>query len=471
MEVYNKAVQVGSLKLEISISDRSNTILYQSPEEHEASLASPYFINLSARDENDKRIWQTPVMDDHGEIKYYSSVYEAIEDAKSKLGDAGDEIEYTLPGSSQELQILLIEDIVEDMELMSMTLRKAGMKFNIKQVDTREEFLQALSEYKADIILSDHAIPQFNSLEALSLARKVNAKIPFIIVSGGVSETMAINCIQQGASDYVLKSDLYRLPLAIQKALHAADITSATREELLLKVEELSQANDQLENMLYGVAHNLRSPLNSVLGLLNLARHEGESLSKNMSHYFQMMEDSIRKLDTSVNDLLKYAKNTKKELSIEKIDFKKIIQDGLEQMRFMKGFDRIQPKVEVNQSSLFYSDTYRVSSILHNLISNAIKYMDYSKADSFIKVAIEVTKQKVDIEFTDNGIGINKTYLAKVFTMFYRATSQNDGTGLGLYLVNDTVQKMGGTISIESQEGEGTSFHITLPNHYSTALS
>jgi signal transduction histidine kinase len=303
------------------------------------------------------------------------------------------------------------------------------------------------------------------------LARKVNAKIPFIIVSGGVSETMAINCIQQGASDYVLKSDLYRLPLAIQKALHAADITSATREELLLKVEELSQANDQLENMLYGVAHNLRSPLNSVLGLLNLARHEGESLSKNMSHYFQMMEDSIRKLDTSVNDLLKYAKNTKKEVSIEKIDFKKIIQDGLEQMRFMKGFDRIQPKVEVNQSSLFYSDTYRVSSILHNLISNAIKYMDYSKADSFIKVAIEVTKQKVDIEFTDNGIGINKTYLAKVFTMFYRATSQNDGTGLGLYLVNDTVQKMGGTISIESQEGEGTSFHITLPNHYSTALS
>jgi hypothetical protein len=160
MEVYNKAVQVGSLKLEISISDRSNTILYQSPEEHEASLASPYFINLSARDENDKRIWQTPVMDDHGEIKYYSSVYEAIEDAKNKLGDAGDEIEYTLPGSSQELQILLIEDIVEDMELMSMTLRKAGMKFNIKQVDTREEFLQALSEYKADIILSDHAIPQ-----------------------------------------------------------------------------------------------------------------------------------------------------------------------------------------------------------------------------------------------------------------------------------------------------------------------
>jgi signal transduction histidine kinase len=190
-----------------------------------------------------------------------------------------------------------------------------------------------------------------------------------------------------------------------------------------------------------------------------------------MSHYFQMMEDSIRKLDTSVNDLLKYAKNTKKEVSIEKIDFKKIIQDGLEQMRFMKGFDRIQPKVEVNQSSLFYSDTYRVSSILHNLISNAIKYMDYSKADSFIKVAIEVTKQKVDIEFTDNGIGINKTYLAKVFTMFYRATSQNDGTGLGLYLVNDTIQKMGGTISIESQEGEGTSFHITLPNHYSTALS
>lgn len=470
MEVYNKVIQIGSLKIDVSISDRANTILYQSASEHQTAVTNPYFVNLTARDEDDKRIWQTPVMDDHGEVKYYASVYEAIEDARTKLGDAGEDVQFDLPGSSKELQIILIEDIQEDMELMSMTMRKAGMRFKIKQVDTREEFVQALSEYNADIILSDHAIPQFNSLEALSMARKVKADIPFIIVSGGVSENMAKTCIQQGANDYVLKSDIYRLPLAIQKALRTST-SYATREDLLQRVDDLTKTNNELEHMVYGVAHNLRSPLNSVLGLLDLAKQEGESASKNLKHYFQMMEDSIRKLDSSVNDLLKYAKNTKKEISIEKIDFRTIIEEGIQQMKFIKGFDRIRATVEVNQSSLFYSDTYRIRAIINNLISNSIKYMDYSKPNPSIDINVEANKQKVTLEFKDNGIGISAAYLSKVFTMFYRATTQNEGSGLGLYLVKDTVQRLGGTVHIQSEEGKGTSFYITLPNHYATSLS
>lgn len=471
MEVYNKVIQVGSLKIEISVSDRANSILYQSPGNHLSAVTNPYYVNLTARDEDDKRIWQTPVMDDHGEIKYYASVYEAIEDTRTKLGEGGEDLQYDLPGGSKELQILLIEDIQEDMELMSMTLRKAGMRFKIRQVDTREEFIHALSDYNADVILSDHAIPQFNSLEALSMARKVKTNIPFIIVSGGVSENMAKTCIQQGANDYVLKSDIYRLPLAIQKALRASTISYATREDLLHKVEDLTRANNELEHMVYGVAHNLRSPLNSVLGLLDLAKQEGEAASKNLKHYFQMMEESIRKLDGSVNDLLKYAKNTKKEISIEKIDFRSIIDEGIQQMKFIKGFDRIRATVEVSQSSLFYSDTYRICAIINNLISNSIKYMDYSKSNPSIEINVEANKHKATLEFKDNGIGINAAYLSKVFTMFYRATSQNEGSGLGLYLVKDTVQRLGGTVHIESKEGDGTTFYITLPNQYSTSLS
>jgi signal transduction histidine kinase len=471
MEVYNKVIQVGSSKIEISISDRTNTILYQSPSDHQTAVTNPYYVNLTARDEDDKRIWQTPVMDDRGEVKFYASIYEAIEDARRKLGEAGGDLQYDLPGSSKELQILLIEDIQEDMELMSMTLRKAGMRFKIKQVDTREEFVQALSDYNADIILSDHAIPQFNSLEALSMARRVKTDIPFIIVSGGVSENMAKTCIQQGANDYVLKSDIYRLPLAIQKALRTSNTAYATREDLIHKVEDLSQVNHELEHMVYGVAHNLRSPLNSVLGLLELAKQEGESASKNLKHYFQMMEESIRKLDSSVNDLLKYARNSKKEITIEKIDFRSIIEDGIQQMKFIKGFDRIRANVQVNQSSLFYSDTQRIRAIVNNLISNSVKYMDYSKSNPSIEISAEVNKHRATLSFKDNGIGINSAYLPKVFTMFYRATSQNEGTGLGLYLVKETVQRLGGTIRLESEEGNGTTFYITLPNHYATSLS
>jgi signal transduction histidine kinase len=223
--------------------------------------------------------------------------------------------------------------------------------------------------------------------------------------------------------------------------------------------------------MVYGVAHNLRSPLNSVLGLLELAKQEGESASKNLKHYFQMMEESIRKLDSSVNDLLKYARNSKKEITIEKIDFRSIIEDGIQQMKFIKGFDRIRANVQVNQSSLFYSDTQRIRAIVNNLISNSVKYMDYSKSNPSIEISAEVNKHRATLSFKDNGIGINSAYLPKVFTMFYRATSQNEGTGLGLYLVKETVQRLGGTIRLESEEGNGTTFYITLPNHYATSLS
>jgi nitrogen-specific signal transduction histidine kinase len=471
MEVYNKVIQVGSLKIEISISDRTNTILYQSPSDHQTVATNPYYVNLTARDEDDKRIWQTPVMDDHGEVKFYTSVYEAIEDARRKLGEAGEGLQFDLPGISKELQILLIEDIQEDLELMSMTLRKAGMRFKIKQVDTREEFVQALADYNADIILSDHAIPQFNSLEALAMARKVKTDIPFIIVSGGVSQHMAKTCIQQGANDYVLKSDIYRLPLAIQKALRTSNTSYATREDLIHRVEELTKTNHEIEHMIYGVAHNLRSPLNSVLGLLDLAKQESEAASKNLKHYFQMMEESIRKLDSSVNDLLKYARNSKREITIEKIDFRTIIEDGIQQMKFMKGFDRIRATVDVNQSSLFYSDAYRIRAIINNLISNSVKYMDYSKSSPSIEVNVEVKKHQATLAFKDNGIGINSSYLSKIFSMFYRATSQNEGSGLGLYLVKETVQRLGGTIHVESEEGDGTAFYITLPNHYATSMS
>jgi len=471
MEVFHKALQVGMLKLEISIIDRSNTILYVSPEEYQQVLLNPYSVTLTARDEEDKRIWQTPVMDDQGNIKYYSTISLAIEDARNKLGESGEGLEYDEATGETQLKILLIEDVPEDIELMSMTLKKAGLDFQIKPVDTQEEFAEALTQYKADIILSDHATPQFNSLEALSMARKVNPVIPFIVVSGGVSEVQAGNFIRQGVNDYVLKSDLHRLPLAIQKAIRHGNNSLATREELLSKVEELTRTNKELENMIYGVAHNLRSPLNSVLGLLDLARQEGISLSKNLSHYFQMMESSIRKLDTSINDVLKLAKNARHETALEKIDFGKLLEDTLEQMKFMKGFDRLRKQLDVTQACLFYSDSYRVSTVLNNLLSNAIKYMDNSKPDPFVHVTVDITREQALIHIKDNGIGINKTYLSKIFSMFYRATSQSEGTGLGLYLVKDTIQTLKGTIEIESHEGKGTSFMISLPNQCDTIWS
>ena len=121
--------------------------------------------------------------------------------------------------SEKILKILMLEDLQDDVGLIERTLRKEGMSFSSKRVDSQEEFSSCLEHFQPDVILSDHALPQFNSLEALKICRKQAVNVPFILVTGTVSEEFAVSCLKQGADDYVLKSNMVRLPSAIQNAL------------------------------------------------------------------------------------------------------------------------------------------------------------------------------------------------------------------------------------------------------------
>lgn len=119
----------------------------------------------------------------------------------------------------KELKILYLEDSPYDAELAIRILNKAGMVFDLKLVDTKEEFAEALGEYTPDVILSDHSLYQFNSYEALKLFKATGVRIPFILVTGTVSEEFAVNILNEGADDYLLKSNLTRLPSAITNAI------------------------------------------------------------------------------------------------------------------------------------------------------------------------------------------------------------------------------------------------------------
>lgn len=365
------------------------------------------------------------------------------------------------------LKVLVLEDMVEDLELIEYSLKKAGMKCETKRVDTKEEFIEALNTYPADVILSDHSLPQFNSAEALRICRSQGIQIPFILVTGAVSEEFAVNSLKQGADNYVLKSNLARLPSAIQGALKQRQDEVAklkAKEALLHQNEELTKINKELDSFVYSVSHNLKAPLMSVLGLLNLAKIEDGKLGNTFSSYLQMMERSIHKLDDTLQEILDYSKNARKELSIEKIDLGKMVQDNLEKMEFMPGSQLIRKSLTVEASSEYASDAYRISVILNNLISNAIKYADQSKSDSFLNISVSSGPEKAVMVFEDNGIGIDPAYVSRVFDMFFRATMQKEGAGLGLYIVKETIEKLQGEISVDSTPGKGTTFRIEIPN-------
>ena len=367
------------------------------------------------------------------------------------------------------LRILVLEDMEDDLELIEYTLRKADLKFKTLAVDTREDYINALKKNDIDVILSDHFLPQFNSQEALALYREAGLQIPFILVTGAISEEFAVNTLKQGADDYVLKSNLTRLPTAIINALKQREAEAdkmRASDKLRTQYEELIKINKELDSFVYSVSHNLRAPLRSVLGLVSIAKIEDNERGNYFTEYFQMMEASMHKLDETLKEILDYSRNARQEISQDPIDIRQIITENIERMQYMPGSSRISKELIIEDEVPFRSDKYRISFIVNNLISNAIKYYDSNKENPFLRILIKMNPDEVQMEFEDNGIGIGKEYLNKVFDMFFRATHNNEGAGLGLYIVREAVDKLNGKIVIESELGKGTTFRITIPNHH-----
>lgn len=366
---------------------------------------------------------------------------------------------------NKPVKILILEDVPEDVGLVERVLTRDGLPYVTKKADTRDEFVNALHDFVPDVILSDHALPQFNSIEALKISQGLGRRIPFILVTGAVSEEFAVNCLKQGADDYVLKSNLVRLPQAIFNSIKqrdAQDEKKKAEEHLRQQNSQLLKINMELDNFVYSISHNLRSPLASVLGLLNLAKRE-ESSNAELPRLFAMMESSVRKLDTTLQGILEYSQNNRNLLEVSKIALDELINDCFEHLTYLDGFHRVERYVEVSQDP-FFSDRDRVSVLLRNLISNSIKYADPNKSIRSVRITAAVSPRDVVIVVEDNGIGIADEYHSRVFDMFYRATEHAQGAGLGLYIAKEIIQVLNGSYKLTSAVNHGTTFTITLPN-------
>lgn len=363
------------------------------------------------------------------------------------------------------LKILVLEDVLDDVGLIERELRKGGLHFETIRVDSKQEFMTALRKYDADVILSDHSLPQFNSFEALQLCRRSGISIPFILVTGSVSEEFAVTCLKQGADDYVLKSNLIRLPNAITNSLKQKQLENERKKSdkaLREQNEELVKINRELDSFVYSVSHNLRAPLMSVLGLLNLAKLNDRK--EEMDQYFEMMEHSIQKLDYTLKEILDYSRNARKDVDAQLVNIREVVDDSIARLLYMEGSERVTKNVDVIEQSPLYGDPYRLLVILNNLLSNSIKYRDPEKEQNIVHFYITIEKKLLTIKVQDNGIGIPETLLPKIFNMFYRATERSEGAGLGLYIVRETVQKLNGKIDVHSEPGVGTTFEIEIPN-------
>lgn len=233
------------------------------------------------------------------------------------------------------------------------------------------------------------------------------------------------------------------------------------KEQLLLKNKELSILNAELDNFVYRSSHDLVAPLKSLKGLVNIAQLENKN--ETQANYLNLMATSITKLENFIKKIMEYSSNDKKEISWEEIDFNEIIDSILEDLTYYKGVDKIHFIRNICTKEKLFSDSRRLNIVLSNLITNSIKYHNYYQSYLFIKISTLVNNDEYIIEISDNGRGIEKEYVNDIFNMFFRASESAEGSGLGLYIVKDTIEKLGGRIKVDSVFGKGTVFTISFP--------
>lgn len=233
-----------------------------------------------------------------------------------------------------------------------------------------------------------------------------------------------------------------------------SDITS--QNDMLKKV------NHELDHFVYRVSHDLRAPISSVMGLIKLCKIETEKDQLEKNFDFQLK--NLQKLDRFIKDILEFSLNARMEIQHSEIDFKTCISDIFNNLNFL-GINRaITKEINIEQNSKFISDDRRMNMILSNLLSNAIRFADISKPEPFIHIDVKVTDEDVFIIITDNGVGIEEQYLDKIYDMFFRANFKNTGSGLGLYIVKEAINKLNGNITVNSIHQKGTSFMVRIPN-------
>ncbi|MDI1255589.1 MAG: PAS domain S-box protein [Flavobacterium sp.] len=242
------------------------------------------------------------------------------------------------------------------------------------------------------------------------------------------------------------------------------DITARkiVENQLLLNNATLQKTNDELDRFVYSVSHDLRAPLTSILGLVNLI--EMESKEPDTLSHITMIRKSIIRLDNFIKNILNYSRNNRTDVESEFIPVYNTVNDIVVLLRGAKEYDDIAFEIDIIEEFPFHSDKHRFITIIENLISNAIKYHKKQEKGRFIRISGTSRQDVLELNIADNGTGIAPGHHSKIFDMFYRIANTINGSGLGLYIVKESIQKLGGTIVVTSKEGKGTCFTIHLKN-------
>lgn len=387
---------------------------------------------------------------------------------------------------ARPLRILHLEDDPRDTELMEAALRSDGLDCEIVRVDTRDGFLKQLQSGRPDLIISDVSVPGFDGIRAQQVWDQLGSDIPFIFLSGTFGEEAAIERLKAGATDYVLKNWVEKLPAVVRRAMRemqdrsgrveAQDELRKLNAELEQRVEErtaqLAQARKEADRanrakseFLSRMSHDLRTPLNAVLGFAQLLDTDNITADQRES-VVQILQAGRHLLDL-MNEVLDISRIESGHLSLspEPVAVPEIVEQAVKLVRPLADARRITIDLTASAAQERYvkADRQRLTQILLNLVSNAIKYNREGG-----RVTLSCAEQpdgRVRIQVNDTGAGIRPEKIALLFTPFERLGADQtsiEGTGLGLALSRGLAEAMGGKVGVDSQVDVGSTFWVEL---------
>ena len=357
----------------------------------------------------------------------------------------------------KKICILYVDDEVPNLVAFNANFRR---DYEIHVADSAEKAFELLETTEPQIVIADHRMPGMTGVEFFEKLISINPDPARILLTAYTSSQTIIDAVNKGQIDkYLVKPWDNNI---MQLAFRTGFTIYQSRVELRIKNEELRRTNAELNRFVYSVSHDLRAPLMSMLGLINLVRMEENP--EEQKHFFDLMEKSVRKMDTYIQTTLEYYRNFKSEVRIEPVHIETLLKDIIESVSAYHSQATI--KFHFQGEPEIYSDKTRMKICLSNIISNALKYGQKNKDAYEVIVDCNHSNNKLEVRVQDFGIGIASMEMPKIYDMFYR-TSQNknaNNTGLGLYLVKEAIKRINGSIEVESELGKGSIFKLIIPN-------